>query len=691
MRLTKIQIKNFRSFVDSEIVEIDENVTIVIGKSDQGKTTFLRAVNSFNQDYEYTANDFPKHLRPWLEEAEPSEIVMVTFWLVPLHSDISRLSKLIAAPETVREFKVTKFYDGHYEYWRTNKDGTEESLEPLPADTEGPLTALQQECKALGEKLKGHASRFGGFAPHLPQADSHISNFFGSNFDEHDQIPNLIETMFTALKGLPNQDQLIQKDILESHKKMLGALETLKKRLEAGPWRDFTQCLPLGLLHKRNLDIIPDEVNIADFVKDPTATSVGMFNLCKVTGLSIQRIQELAKADISQVRSYEDHYSAAISSNLNEICKQTEYTIGFNINNEKMSISVSDNMYTSRVAPSERSDGFQWFLSFYCALMSYDGTPDVQGILLLDNPALELHADGQRDIKKFLETKRPSFTQVICVTHSTAIVDPFNLEQVRLVELKSGHQGTKITKSYVQPGSFDLLEPVRSAIGAKLVTSLILNEMNVLTEGAADKPIIESGFSAFCSPNGNVLVNGSIAESQGSVLAKFYKKTGLPYVILVDADDRGRKLQKELARDGIPKENIVGLKTLFPDRAGDFELEDIISKQLYHRAVTETYPGVKVEPPTNLGKCTKYYDERVNGFSKRQVGETVKKLIGDGQSDEETSKNLSIVCEHLHEILASQTSDEGRNSLKSKRGERHVEREAQPLSSRTDPPSPEVA
>jgi predicted ATP-dependent endonuclease of OLD family len=48
-------------------------------------------------------------------------------------------------------------------------------------------------------------------------------------------------------------------------------------------------------------------------------------------------------------------------------------------------------------------------------------------VLLLDNPGLELHLDGQRDIKRFLEEKVSLDSQVVYVTHSPAMVDSFNL------------------------------------------------------------------------------------------------------------------------------------------------------------------------------------------------------------------------------------------------------------------------
>ena len=105
--------------------------------------------------------------------------------------------------------------------------------------------------------------------------------------------------------------------------------------------------------------------------------------------------------------------------------------------------------------------GSNWYLSFYSTLLNDVGVSN-QTVLLLDNPGLELHVDGQRDIKRFLEEKVSLNSQVLYVTHSPAMIDPFNLHQVRAVELLGDQQGTKVRNFAVKKGdNSDLLEPVR--------------------------------------------------------------------------------------------------------------------------------------------------------------------------------------------------------------------------------------
>jgi predicted ATP-dependent endonuclease of OLD family len=421
--------------------------------------------------------------------------------------------------------------------------------------------------------------------------------------------------------------------------------------------------MPSFVFHSTTLERIPDEVDVAAFISDPERTSKGMANLCRVAGLSTQRIQTLAAADTSQRQTYEDFYSAFVSGGINEFWTQAKYYVHFRIEKEKLGVSISDDIYSPRIPPTERSDGFQWYLSFFSTILDEDSAIR-NSVLLLDNPGVDLHADGQNNIKQFLEERLSLRTQVIYATHSPAMIDPYNLEQVRPVRLLSENEGTKVSNTLFKEGEeADLLEPVRSAIGASLVNSLMFDKFNVLVEGKADKPILEGAFSILDSGREKkVLINGSVSETKEGFLPRFYQRSRLPFVVLVDADSGGRNLLKLLQKWGIPDQSIVNLKDHFQDFSDDFELEDILSAEFYHRAVCETYPDKKIkQPEVDTRKRTKAYEaaskEQYNiGFNKRRVGETIKRLIKAGRGDEASLDNLKKVAEVLYTACEEQTS-----------------------------------
>jgi len=659
MKLKKAHICNFRSIVDVNDTDLEERLTVLIGKNEQGKTTFLKALASFDPNYSYVLSDLPNHLSTTLEDRPRAEVPIVTLWLSPTSEDHNKLKEILPDIASIDTFKITKFFDGHYTHSSIASDGTESKLQFALPDISKEVDAINRSIETLKGKLEGHATRQSTFTPYKSQADSLLDAFKKADFTDAAQLDNLMNTLSTALTAVPGQDQQIQNDIAASATEVRTTINALKPILARDLLGKFLDFIPRFVYHSTSLDKIPNEVSLGDFIKDPDKTSKGMANLCKAAGLSMQRIGELANTtDTNRRHVGEDHFTKNISGGINEFWTQESYKVHFQCEKDKLSISISDETYTWRIPPSERSDGFQWYLSFYSALLSTVSGPNPT-VLLLDNPGLELHADGQRDIKKFLEEKLPWNTQIIYVTHSPAMIDAYQLEQVREVKLLGQEQGTKVRRLRIKSGGeFDLLEPVRSAIGASLVTSLMFNEFNILVEGAADKPILEGAFAA--TQKGlteKIAINGSIAESK-EWLPLFYERAKLPYVIYLDADSAGRSLAQSLETGGVPKGKIS-----LPDaieRGEDIELEDLFSDAFYHQAVSETYSEQQIPPlPTGSGKNTKRYETLFKqqlgfDFSKRRVAETVKKLLSEGKGDPQSIERVRQLTDKLLNVLRGQ-------------------------------------
>jgi energy-coupling factor transporter ATP-binding protein EcfA2 len=660
MKLTSVRVQHFRSIVDSELVPLSDRVTVLVGKNEQGKTTFLRALASLNQKNRYSASDLPNHLRADLEEKPAAKIPIIQAWLSPDMDERNILSQILSDAAQTEEFCVTRFYDGHYSYKSKNKDGAENDVKFTPPDISQHVGSIKKSVDTLQEKLGAHATRLTAFTPSLSQATVLLQQFIAGNFSDALTIGNLVSTFTTALKALPGQDEPIQTDIVAATKEIELAQARIQKALENDPRAKFHELIPRFVLHSTSIDRIPNEVNVAAFVKDPEGTSKGMANLCKVAGLSSQKIQELSSATDTPIReTYEDHYRAGISGGINEFWTQERYNIHFRIEKDRLSVSISDDTYSRRISPSERSDGFQWYLSFYSALLS-EVSATVPTVVLLDNPGLELHADGQRDIKRFLEEKLPGTTQVIYVTHSPAMIDTFNLEQVRRVELRPEMRGTKVLKLAIGGGTaLDLLEPVRSAIGASLVNTLVSNDFNVVVEGAADRPILEAAFAIFHpDQHRKIVINGSVSET-GSLMPMFYQRSGLPFVVYLDADSTGRDIRTTLTNAGIPAEKIVYLGDVF-QKGDDFELEDILDAGVYHTAVQRTYPEKSGDPPgAEAGKLTKKYERAFKaahniGFNKHRVAGNLKQILIEHGSDQAGINDLRTLAQRLWEVLQGQ-------------------------------------
>ncbi|MBX3004593.1 MAG: AAA family ATPase [Anaerolineales bacterium] len=662
MKLAKAHITNFRSIVDSDPIEVEDRVTVLIGKNEQGKTTFLKALESFNTAYSYKASDLPNHLRPQLanQDAKSIPIIVLTFGL-----DQDDLKSIEGDLEGIEYVRIAKHFGNNYIFSWVNTKGEVIPIQLIKPDVTSHVTELKSKGTALEAKLIAQSERLAEFAGAKDRFQKAIQAFVNSRFEDVNKLEDTYETFSTALKGLPGQDETLQQEINGELTGIKAIVNAIKEKLLVDPAERIRKLIPSFIFHQATIHHIPDEVDIESFIADPNKVSAGMHNLCRAAGLSLQTIATLAKStDTADVHSYEDFHKSAISGGLNEFWTQETYQVHFDIANSKLSVSISDGTYEPRIPPTARSEGFQWYLSFYSAMLTDVGRTG-KVIFLLDNPALELHVDGQRDIKRFLEEKIASDSQVMYVTHSPALINPFNLSQVRVVALKRNNEGTKISAITPKPGEdFDLLEPVRSAIGTSIIASLVFNEYNILVEGAADKPILEAIFSLKHKDLENrVLINGNVAESKDIFIAQFFDRSGLPFVVFLDADDSGRTIRGELKKLGFDKDYVVPLEEVITQKNGaDFELEDVISPDFYHRAVQDTYPSQPVDQPSDGNKKrTKLYEESYRekygfGFSKRRVGDTLKRLLENGEGDEQTIENLTKISEALLGKLKDQAN-----------------------------------
>ncbi|MGH9067811.1 MAG: ATP-dependent nuclease, partial [Acidimicrobiales bacterium] len=130
-----------------------------------------------------------------------------------------------------------------------------------------------------------------------------------------------------------------------------------------------------------------------------------------------------------------------------------------------------------------RSSGFRWFISFLAAFKEF--SEDRAVIVLLDEPALALHARAQRDFLDFIEATLAQHHQVLYTTHSPFMVDAAHLERVRVVEDLGPEEGVKV-KSQLMSRDPDTLSPLQGALGYDIAQNIFVGPDNLVVEGLSD-------------------------------------------------------------------------------------------------------------------------------------------------------------------------------------------------------------
>lgn len=148
-----------------------------------------------------------------------------------------------------------------------------------------------------------------------------------------------------------------------------------------------------------------------------------------------------------------------------------------------------------QLAPSQRSQWFKWFLSFYLQLKAESESYE-DLVILFDEPWLFLHAKAQNDIKRVFDElaknsnkDRKLWDQIIYTTHSPYLIDVSNyLNRLRLI-INDKIDGTtieKITTNKITDRK-DTIMPIIHAMGIDLLASFApIAKKNILTEGISD-------------------------------------------------------------------------------------------------------------------------------------------------------------------------------------------------------------
>ncbi len=182
MRIRKVRIRNFRSIIDTGEVSLDENITLLLGKNEQGKTNFLKALESFGKEYKYEDDDL-SYLAT--HEKELLQIPVVTIWF-ELNDDERKILSFVNEDfKKQTEVVITRYFDGHYEIEKPDLGKIQENFDEIKSSI---LKILKENKNKINESfdflnqidknkhvnwLKSLQNADGGFS-HQPGQPSHI-------------------------------------------------------------------------------------------------------------------------------------------------------------------------------------------------------------------------------------------------------------------------------------------------------------------------------------------------------------------------------------------------------------------------------------------------------------------------------------------------------------------------------------
>jgi len=504
MRLRKARIRKYRSIRDTGLFDIEPGKTILVGPNEAGKSTLLAALQRLNppggiRNFD-ALRDYP---RSEFSDIIAGKIRLEETTLVEGHFELEQSDKDAIPPE---------FHGCRYIYGRRVDNSAWHSLEGGPAPKK--FGDLKKDLTRLLAHIDARTSRSSnGHAP-----DSTPSARFSAatqGWDDAEEIKGerasalkrWLDKIFPLVEEGNEVEEKRYDEIMSAltvDERRFNALRILHSRLPIFVrFRDYFRVRPL--IHLEHL-----AQRLETNVLDGDYYDYGNQCLLRLLGFSAREMSNLGKAeeprpgDVEAWRQYRDQLDRrayqlnAASVRLSEELRSVWKPDAKRAEAERLRI-MADGQYLKVVVEDDlgveieldqRSEGFQWLVSFFVVFFAESADKHKNAILLLDEPGLSLHGLKQQEFRSTISRLAES-NQLIYTTHSPFLVGPDDLKRVRVVEMTDRSEGTKVRTNVTAEDPAALL-PLQESLGYDLAQTLFSQNRNLLLESLTDFWYVEA-------------------------------------------------------------------------------------------------------------------------------------------------------------------------------------------------------
>lgn len=415
-----------------------------------------------------------------------------------------------------------------------------------------------------------------------------------------------------ALKAVPKFVYIKEYEISGSQIE----LDQLKNRLDTNGWGNLSN-------EDQTILIILElaKINITDFLQKGSSTE----------GRTIRSFDKRAA-------------SAYLSNQFKSLWRQKNVKFDIEIDTTTLNIFVEDDGLGMPIRLKNRSTGFRWYVSFAWKFTHASSGQYKNCILLLEEPGVHLHYDGQQDLLGIFENLAQENT-VLYTTHLASMVDLRNPERVRIVEVINKHAVVKTGIVSSQKSPMAVIEASLGLTGS--LSGLLGNRQTLIVEGGDDALIIQKLSGLFKSNNKEGLSDSiylwpAKGASQTPMYAGFAVGNKWDAGVLLDTDEAGNAAKKKIEELYLSKlpENTKFFTLQIGKACGisksDAAIEELFPDEFYIECVNSAYKLlIKKEdlPQDGSSLITKRIDEvliKQHGMKNldkgRVMGEMLKKF-----------------------------------------------------------------
>lgn len=597
MKLTGFRIHNYRAILDSGWVDV-EDITVIVGKNESGKTALLKALHKFNpfKPEPYSLErEWPRGHR---KERSLDAVVVGTRFAFT-ESEAAEAKALWPAGDAPSGVEISKTYKGDLRFNFVPVDlppqaerativtALRERIKPDNDETSGELrTAIggvRDEAVKLVEK-SGPAAVQAQLAGWKGRLDQTVQGENAADAPECERLKSELDAIGRSADIAGARQKLVEQVktwiprfiYMDDHKPFSGIayLDQIKQRKDKDQLTDEDKTF-LMLMELASLDFEQEHGRATTTDKE-------------------QRMLDMNDASLTLTNLLASHWS------------QKQYNVRFEADGHHVIAFVSDALQPALVPLNERSKGFQWFFSFDSMfLYETDGTFK-DAIILLDEPGLHLHIDAQRDLLIRLREYAKD-NQLIYTTHLPFMIDMERLDTVRFCT-ESKDRGAHVTTDFEatdQPTRF----PIQAHLGMSMSQSLFVGSYNLVVEGITDFWILSTMASIMRdggqrSLDDRIVVTPAGGATKAAYVGTMLQAQKLHVLVFLDSDPEGRRTAEGLIKDWIIKARHVLLLGDLVGRTDHTTLEDLFPVDFYLEYVNRAYAkelGEKPLTPAEVG------------------------------------------------------------------------------------------
>ncbi|MBI1676033.1 AAA family ATPase [Shewanella sp. DW31] len=552
MKLIKAKVTNYRSVVDSGWIEFERLKTILVGPNESGKTVILRALQLLNRPDNVQPpkilSDYPRSLYADREKDSDSQVVVGIFSVED--------EELIDLSEDFRnaKFRVNAYMSGERRYWIENvKDRVRYT------DIESDFTRILAHMDATAKTQNPGVADVNLPSQLYSKVAIRIKSSYLDSSNGLSDLVNFLKGNITFVdednhRELQRYESLVSK--LNYNNEWIKALNLFASKVPTFVlFSNYFRVRPV--IHLEHLAARIDANNLDDEYYD-----YGNNCLLKLLGFTARELAELGRQSAinmthsAQTQELHDRLSerqyklnaasVKLSTSIQEIWNPDETRseaskVKLFADGQFLKVMVEDEIGVE-VELDQRSEGFQWMVSFFIVFFSEAVDKHKNAILLLDEPGMSLHAIKQREYRKTL-TKLAENNQTIFTTHSPFLVGPNELDIVRVVEMGSRREGTKV-HSVITSSDPAAMLPLQEALGYDLAHSLFSHNRNLILEGLTDYWYFDSVAQLLAEDGlvtwkGNISLVFSNTASKVVYYATILHAHNLKVAALLDSDNAG--------------------------------------------------------------------------------------------------------------------------------------------------------